>query len=301
MATMPVVAGVDGSEESLLAAEWAAQEAQRRGAPLRLVSAVAMPPRMHPLGVAPQTVADKLRGESARALSEAVTRSEEASSGLLIDTSLLTGPPALAVTDSGAGALMLVVGARGAGGFAALVLGSVGRYAAMHANCPVVVVRQETSAAHGEIVVGIGEPLDAAAALSFAFDEAAARRATVVAVHCLSRNPAANWQPAGPDRLAAQAERNLAEALRPWQEKYPAVPVRRDVVRDHPARVLALYASRADLVVIGRHGHRGAPAIGGIQHAVLSHAHGPVAIVPDTAVVDDAAVVPDAAVAATAG
>jgi len=300
MATMPVVAGVDGSEASLLAAEWAAQEAQRHGAPLRLMSAVAQPPRMHAYGADPQTVADKLRGESAKALSEAVKRAEEASSGLLIDASLVDGAPALAVTASGSGALMLVVGARGAGGFAQLLLGSVSRYAAMHAVRPVVVVRQQTSAVHGEIVVGIGDPLDATPALAFAFDEAAARGATLVAVHCLSRNPAANWQPAGPERLEAQAERNLTEALRPWQEKYPAVPVRRDVVHEHPARVLASYASRADLVVIGRHSHRSRPAIGRIQHALLSHAHGPIAIVPDTAVVSDDASAPDAALVANA-
>lgn len=299
MSTMPVVAAVDSSEESLLAAEWAAQEAQRRGAPLRLVSAVALPPRMHAYGADPQTVADKLRGESAQALSAAVTRAEETSSGLLIEASLVDGAPALAVTASGSGALMLVVGARGAGGFAQLLLGSVSRYAAMHAACPVVVVRQETDAVHGEVVVGVGEPHDAAAALAFAFDEAAARGATVVAVHCLSRNPAANWQPAGPERLEAQAERNLTEALRPWQEKYPAVRVRRDVVHEHPAKVLASYASRTDLVVIGRHssGH----VVGGIQHAVLGHAHGPVAIVPDPAVISDTVIVPDAAAVPVAG
>jgi len=299
MATMPVVAGVDGSEESLLAAEWAAQEAQRREAPLRLVTAVTMPPRMHARGADPQTVADKLRAESARALSEAVTRVEEASSGLLIDASLLDGAPALAVTASGSGALMLVVGARGAGGFAQLLLGSVSRYAAMHAACPVVVVRQETSAVHGEIVVGIGDLLDSAATLAFAFDEAAARGAAVTAVHGMSWNPAANLQPGGPERLAAEADGNLAEALRPWQAKYPAVPVRRDVVHGHIAQVLASYASRADLVVIGRHssGH----VVGGIQHAVLGHAHGPVAIVPGIAVVSDAVIVPDTAVVTVAG
>ena len=299
MAPMPVVVGVDGSEESLLAAEWAAQEAQRRGAPLRLVTAVTMPPRMHARGTDPQTVADKLRGDSTRALSEAVTRAGETSSGVLIDASLLDGAPALAVTDSGSGALMLVVGARGAGGFAQLLLGSVSRYAAMHAACPVVVVRQETSAVHGEVVVGIGDPLDATATLAFAFGEAAARGAAVVAVHGLSWNPAANLQPGGPERLAAEADCNLAEALRPWQAKYPVVPVRRDVVHGHVAEVLASYASRADLVVIGRHssGH----VIGGIQHAVLGHARGPVAIVPAFAVISDAVNVPDAAAVPVAG
>ena len=81
MATMPVVVGVDGSEESLRAAEWAAQEAQRHRAPLRIVSAPAMPPRMRAPTAVPQTVADELCGESARALSEAVSRSAKSPRG----------------------------------------------------------------------------------------------------------------------------------------------------------------------------------------------------------------------------
>ena len=280
MAVTPVVAGVDGSEESMHAAEWAAQEAQRHSAPLRLVSAVAMPPRMRAHDPGPRTVADELCGESAHALSEAVSRATEVSARLPIEASLLIGPPALAVTDSGAGALMLVVGARGAGGFAAMLLGSVSRYAAMHASCPVIVVREEAaSAAHLEVVVGIRDPQDTAT-LAFAFEEADLRGATLVVVHSWNGLPAATWRPADPAQLAAEADRNLTEALGPWRDKYPAVPVRPDVVHDHPARVLACYSSRADLVVIGRHGGGVGPAVGGIQHAVLSHARGPVAIVP---------------------
>lgn len=84
-------------------------------APLRVVSAAAMPPRMRVRDSGLRTVADELCGESARALSEAVWRSAEVSSRLVIDASLLIGHPALAVTDCGAGALMLVVGARGVG------------------------------------------------------------------------------------------------------------------------------------------------------------------------------------------
>jgi nucleotide-binding universal stress UspA family protein len=78
---------------------------------------------------------------------------------------------------------MLVVGARGSGGFAALTLGSVSRYAAMQARCPVVVVNEETSTVHREIVVGIRDPRDSDAALAYAFDEAALRGATLIAVH----------------------------------------------------------------------------------------------------------------------
>jgi len=298
MATMPVVAGVDGSAESLRAVEWAALAAQRHGAPLRVVSAPVLPPRMRARHAVPPTVADQLSGESARALREAVTRAEEVSSRLLIDAGLLDGPPALAVTASGSGALMLVVGARGAGGFTQLLLGSVSRYAATHAACPVIVVREETSAVHREVVVGVRDPQDAAAALDFAFDEAALRGATLVAVHSWNSLPAPALRQADAALLAAEADRHLGEALEQWQKKYPGVPVRRDVVHGHTARVLAAYAGRADLVVVGRHS-RG-PAVGGIQHAVLSHAHGPIAVVPETLVVPDPAVSADTvAVAAT--
>ncbi len=296
MTTRPVVAGVDGSEESLRAVEWAAREAQRHGAPLRLVSAPAVPPRMLASDPAPQGVTKVLGSMPRRALAEAITRAGEVAPDLLIDTDLLTGPPALMVTGSGSGALMLVVGARGAGGFAAMLLGSVSRYAAMHASCPVVVVREETGAVHREVVVGIRDPHDATATLPFAFDEAARRGATLVAVHAWHSLPAPFGKPgagagagagetvahpANSGKVPADISRNLAETLRAWRDKYQDVPVREDIVRGHPARVLASYTARADLVVIGRHGgHDTGPAIGAVQHAVLNHAHGPVAVVP---------------------
>ena len=247
MATMPVVAGVDGSEESMRAVEWAARQSRRYGAPLRLVAAAPTPPRL---------------------------REED---WLPADIRLLTGPPAAAVTASGTDALMLVVGARGAGGFAAMLLGSVSGYAATHAQCPVVVVREDTSAVRPEVVVGVRDPLDTTATLGFAFEEAAVRGATLVAVHVLTRMPAAEWLSPDRDELAADADRNLAEALAPWLDKYPGVPVRRDVLHDHPGHVLVSYSGRADLVVIGRTDRGG---LSGIKHALLNHAHGPVAVVP---------------------
>jgi nucleotide-binding universal stress UspA family protein len=290
MATRPVLVGVDGSEESLLAVEWAALEAQRHGAPLRVVSVPAMLPRMRAYDAAPPTVASALRSMSFHAVGEALTRAREVAPELLVDGDIMTGRPALAVTDSGAGALMLVVGARGAGGFAAMLLGSVSRYAAFHASCPVVVVRQDTKAVHREIAVGIRDPRDVEEPLGFAFEEAAKRGASLVAVHCWYWFPSAlgtfmarevTGHPADLDEISADASRSLTEALRAWQEKYPAVPVRQDVLRGHPARVLASYSAHTDLVVIGRHGGAGVgPAVGAIQHGVLNHAHGPVAIVP---------------------
>lgn len=284
MALRPIVTGVDGSEESLRAVEWAALEARRHSAPLRLVSVPALLPRMRADAPVPGTVSAMLYGESRRALAEAVARVNEIAPGQPIDAELLTGPPAVTVTQGGSGAGMLVVGARGSGGFAAMVLGSVSRYAAMHARCPVVVVRAETSAVHREVVVGVRDPHDADATLAYAFDEAELRKAAVIAVHSCNWLHADARGAADPERTTAQADLDLAEALRPWQDKYPAVPVWQDVVHDHPAHSLAGYSARADLVVIGRHDDRpgSPPAVGGVQHALLNHARGPVAIVPVT-------------------
>lgn len=105
MTTPPVVAGVDGSEESMRAVEWAASEARRRGAPLRIVSAPDVPARMtDAYRAGAGTVAGILRGAASSALREAVTRVGEITPGLLIDADMVPGPPALAVTDSGTGA-----------------------------------------------------------------------------------------------------------------------------------------------------------------------------------------------------
>ncbi len=292
MATKPVVVGVDGSEESLQAVEWAALEAKRHSSPLRIVSAPALVPRVHAYNASPSTIANALRGISARALEAAITRCEEVAPGLPVTTSLLSGPPALAVAESGSGASVLVVGARGAGGFAAMVLGSVSSYVASRAACPVVVVREETMAVHREIAVGIRDPQETGEALAFAFEEAALRRAELVAVHAWfwfpsalhlpAKGEAAELRPTNPDEISAEAASSLAAALEGWQDKYPGVKVRRDIIHGHPARVLASYAARADLIVLGRHSHPGGagPGIGSIQHAVLDHAHGPVAVVP---------------------
>jgi len=290
MATKPVIVGVDGSEESLRAVEWAALEARRHGSPLRIVSAPAELPPMHAYHASPAEIAAALRGISARALDAAITRSEEVAPGLPIETGPLSGPPAVAVADSGSGASMLVVGARGAGGFAAMMLGSVSRYVAAWAPCPVVVVREETTAVHREIAVGIRDPEDVTGTLPFAFEEAALRGADLVAVHTWywlpaaprAAGPAAALRPPDPAQISAEAGRHLTAALEQWHGKYPEVRVRQDVIRGHPARVLASYSARADLVVLGRHGHPAGPGpgIGSIQHAVLDHAHGPVAIVP---------------------
>src|ERR1039458_6217152 len=100
MATPPVVAATDGSEESTRAVEWAAREADLRGAPLRIVSAIGLLPRMigGRGGRGFDTVADAIAKDRDRALAAAATRATQLALDLLIDTGRLAGPPAPAGT-----------------------------------------------------------------------------------------------------------------------------------------------------------------------------------------------------------
>ncbi|HZR54147.1 MAG TPA: universal stress protein [Streptosporangiaceae bacterium] len=286
MTTKPIVVGTDGSTESLRAVEWAAREAKLHQAPLRIVSAAELLPRMAAPGSAynVEAVASTIRASQDDALAVAARAAHAMAHDLLIDTDTLEGPPAIAVTEASAGAHLLVVGSRGSGAFSAMLLGSVSRYAAVHASCPVVVVREETMATHRQVIVGIRDPHDCAAAVEFAFTEAALRKASLLAVHAW-QSPRAPVEPypAWDNRFPeAEAVMQLEELLRDWREKYPEVAASQDAVHGHPGRVLAGLSARADLVVLGRHHRAGhhVPGPARIVHAVLSHAHGPIAIVP---------------------
>jgi nucleotide-binding universal stress UspA family protein len=287
MTARPVAAATDGSGESLRAVEWAAREAVLHSVPLRIVSAASLP-KLVLLQLKPErdAVLGFVREHRDRVLTAAVARVAEVAPGLLIETHPLEGPAAQAVTGSGTGALMLVVGSRGIGALTAMVLGSVARYTAGHAACPVVVVREETAAVHRLVGVGLGDLDDCADSLTFAFEEAALRKASLMAVHAWHAPHASisragtSYPPPALHAAAADAARQLTLLLDRWQEKYPDVPVSQDVVHGHPGRAVADLSARADLVVIGR--HPGPTGPGSVRHAVLNHAHGPIAIVPSS-------------------
>jgi len=272
METQAIVAATDGSEESLCAVDWAAADALLRGKPLRIVSAMSLLPWTVPLQLRPDRdhIADLIRSERKQALVTAASRAARRAPGLVIDADPLGGPPAQAIVEAGSSALMLVVGSRGVGAFTAMTLGSVSRYVSAHADCPVVVVRDPSAVPPGQIVVGVGDPDDCAEALTFGFEEAELRQASLLAVHA--------WPGSGPPPAGVRVA--LAEALRIWRDKYPGVPAGQEVVPGRPARMLVGLSARAGLVVIGRHAGRQGP--GSVRHAVLSHAHGPIAIVPSS-------------------
>jgi len=291
MATKPIVVGTDGSEESLRGVDWAAREAVLHGAPLRIVAAAAtlrrMSSRLHASGSSYDDVTDILLEQRDQALAAAAERAAKTAPGLLVDTDPLDGDPAEAITDSGSGALMLVLGSRGVGAFTALLLGSVSRYAASHASGPVAVIRDEAPSPHGLVGVGVSDLDSCGDSLTFAFEEAILRRAGLLAVHAWHA-PEAELTRSGPvptesgAQAAGDAASQLTGLLDDWRGKYPGVQVSQEVVHGHPGRALVGLSARADLVVIGRRaqpeGRRAGP--GSVRHALLNHTHGPVVIVP---------------------
>jgi nucleotide-binding universal stress UspA family protein len=286
-----VVVGTDGSDRSFDAVEWAAREAVMRGAKLRIVSVPVLPRLMSwqraPAGT-PDTVAGMLVRSARDALDVAAERAVEIEPGLAVETALKPGPPAGGLVGASADASMLVVGSRGGGGFAALVLGSVSRHVATRADCPVVVVREKTMAVHRQVVVGVHD-LDQPAAIGFAFAEASLRKARVRAVHAWQlflpemRLTGTERPGAAAEEVTAELDEWLTGLLSFWREKYPEVDVVEEVVHGSPGRVLAASAAIADLIVLGRSssGESAHAGAGPVIHAVLNHADAPVAIVPE--------------------
>jgi nucleotide-binding universal stress UspA family protein len=134
-----IVVGVDGSEESLRALRWALDEARLRGAPLECVHAWSLPV-VTSGGLLPITegLVETLGEEAAKRVDVLFAGLD--TEGVEVEKNVVEGPPAAVLVDAARDAELLVVGSRGHGGFAGLLLGSVSHQCAHHAACPVVIV-----------------------------------------------------------------------------------------------------------------------------------------------------------------
>ncbi|GAB3899655.1 universal stress protein [Kibdelosporangium lantanae] len=287
MSTDPIVVGVDGSEAALRAARWAAREASVRKAPLRLVHAC-MPSDGQSPAPMPPSMADMMVAAGRQWLADATVAVEDIWDD--VTTDLIRDYEIDALVNDSHAAQLVVLGARGHGGFTELLIGSVAIAVSARGGCPVVVVRGADVDRTGKpIVVGVDSSGGSEAALEFAFEEASRREVELVAVHAWSDSMTAAafaMAPFAVDWYEVQTEeqRLLADRVMSWQEKFPDVRVRRVVTRDHPVRSLIDHAREAQLVVVGSRG-RGAVAgllLGSTSQQLLHHALCPVAVVrPD--------------------
>ncbi|MGI5466632.1 universal stress protein [Streptomyces sp. CA-132043] len=287
----PLVVGVDGSNASLDAVDWAADAAARYGIPLRMVYASRWE-RYE--GQLPDWSTER---SSERVMEETIVgvaaeRASRRVPALDITTFLAPDAPVEALLAEGLRAKAVVVGNRGRGRLTSLLLGSVGLGVAARAHCPVIVVRGRTGNIRGggcKVVLGVGERAVGTAAVTFALEEAALRGCAVEAVHA--------WRCAGtevPEQCGAHGEYHaeherraqelLDETLNKPVAAYPQVAVERRAVEGAPGTVLVAASHAADLVVVGAHRRRGhiGLQLGLVSHTVLHHAQCPVAVVPES-------------------
>jgi nucleotide-binding universal stress UspA family protein len=287
MSTLPVIAAVDGSDDSLRALEWALTAARLREAPLHVVHARQSGPPHGQQDPVLDQVRAQLAGRADLPVVEYVSQQ---------------GTAAAVLPELGATAQLMVLGSRGRGGFASLLLGSTSLATARDAACPVVVVPRPGREVHEgppvppgpRVVVGLHVDSPAEATLAFAFAEAARRDARLHVIAAYPWPPVHIWTAPGelvPPALDEDAvddeTRTLAAGLLiPHRERHPEVRVDLSTPPGDAAGHLVAASQDAELVAVGRHRRRLlAPArmIGSVTQAVLLHAAGPVAVIPPTA------------------
>lgn len=275
-----VIVGVDGSTRAAAASEWAARLAVLEGAQLVVASAWR---------------ADQAEGTSddfarrraeARALLEGPWCEPSRAAGAAPRTLLLDGAPDVlldaAATEQ---ADLIVVGNRGAGGFASLHLGSVAHHLARHTTRPLAIVPSAAASARpSTIVVGVDGSPSSAAALAWCVAMVPVLEAQVTAVWAFE--PFLEWVPeTDPRSWHRRAERELSSWVEPLRDL--GVSVDTLIVEDiHPVAALAHAAldRSANLIVVGAHDLRGFTKVrsGGIAVQLIHHIGLPVVLVPVT-------------------
>ncbi|WP_409054920.1 universal stress protein [Streptomyces sp. SYP-A7185] len=277
----PVTAGIDGSPESLTAADEAAREALLRDLPLHLVHVFDQPSQRTRL----PEIEVPFHRESG-ALDRAVLKISDTYPALGIIDEQVTGPPVEALLAAAETSALLAVGSRGFGSVTGALIGSVALAVAARATCPVLLVRAGEEAPkarqgpaagpYAPVLMGLdlNHPCDEL--LEFAFLAATLRDAPLHVMH--------TWtHPLGPstDATAPAVTKShlLTSALAPWQHKFPGTRVIERLVHGAAGHHLVNAASTASLLVLGRPISAG-PRLGATAHKAIHRATCAVAIVP---------------------
>lgn len=293
-----IVVGVDGSHGASQALRWATEQAVLEHRPLRLVHATApVDAAYYGAGLVDhQAVLRTLHAEARALVDEARAQVAEQAPEVEVGERIEVTDARALLLEEAERAHLLVLGSRGRGHLAHLLLGSVSVGVARHARCPVVVHRphrapDEPGAAVGGqgVLLATDAGPDSGPVVELAFRQAELRGLPLSVVHCywdLQAVTSAGTMAMAPVPVPvvdADAERaSLAESLAGMAEKHPDVQVSTTLVRGMPEHHLARAAEQMDLLVVGAHqGSRLAQLMrASVSISVLEHAHCPVAVVP---------------------
>ncbi len=265
----PIVVGYGRSPESDSALRWAVAEAELHRAPLEVLHVLEWPVTTQPGDV--DWITPQQRLEIKSDLEAAVAQA----AGTALPVTVVDGPIVAVLCQRSAQSRLVVMGTHDSGLFPGSLLGSRALTVAVHAACPVVVVRGEQSGNKLPIVVGIDGSPQAQRAAQFAFSEAHARQCDVIAIRA--------WhpQPDPTEELQTAERHELREALRDAHSAFPEVAYSLRAVAGKPAKVLVEASGQAQLVVTGSRGMDTFEGLvlGSVGLRLLHHAHCPVAIV----------------------
>lgn len=283
-----VIVGVDESEGAADALRWAVREAELHGWTVTAVMAWGFLDQHHAIvgeGFDPDYGKDDARA----ALDTIVVAALGADAAGAVERRVACDLPALALLDTSSGSELLVVGARGLGGFRGLLLGSVSQHCLHHVTTPIAIVRAgpDRAAERTErIVVAVDGSETSQRALRWALEEGRLRRAAVAVVH--ASNPlylggypysAGSIDPA---IFEHASRRVLDSAIAAEDTSGLPVPVEQISRSGGAAAVILEAAEDAELVVMGSRGLGGFKGVllGSVTTQVSRHARCPVVVVP---------------------
>jgi nucleotide-binding universal stress UspA family protein len=277
-----VLVGVDGSEASMVAVDWAAHNAACLD---RSLTVCYVSPTFDQLGMPLRSeLAQEYADRSRDITAAAANRARTAEPGLSVQTHVAYGQTAAELRDAAGETSTVVVGRHGVDRLRRLVIGSVSSQLATHALGPVVITKENPIADTGPVVVGVDDAPQVAA-LEFAFAIASASGAAITALHAI-RIPGPLVAPYVPPvdsyirQARATAQEQLDDAVAPWLRKYPDVDVRREVIDGSSADALVEASRGARLLVVGHRGRGGFTGLlmGSTAQHVLALAECPVAV-----------------------
>jgi nucleotide-binding universal stress UspA family protein len=280
-----VVVALDGSAADEPVVDWAADEAARLDAPLRLVSVVDPGVQLTPyeaLVSGSPSLADHLEQGARHVLDRAVARVRARHPGLDLATAVPWGPPAAAVVRLSAGALRVVVGAPARGRLERMLLGSVALPVVAHAPCPVAVVPADTDVTRPRrIVVAVDGSDVSRRAVELAFTTAEASGASLTCVlgwHLEVHEGIVVTEP-GSDSWVEVEQRYAGlvhSVVDPVAARHPGVDVTVDIRHGLPSKVVVEAGAElgADVIIVGSRGHGGFAGLllGSVSRRVVQHA-----------------------------